>query len=933
MAKLRIKSAIGRLSLAAGASLLAHPAHSLLSQTAIARELDLWSLASFVSGLFLGPAGVVGSALAYAGTHLELVGGSQGAMGLIMLTAARTMPGVAAYLAFRYLPGARRNLADLASYLAFAAATCAGALLLGIIGMRQLFPSAALGSPMFWRGVAIWFSSAAATLFITGPLVVLFICRLPLEWRKRLGIHHSEQPAQRVGAGMEPRDKLLLPLMIVAVTLIVVPILRLGAELDSWLLLLYLVPILWASIRNGIQVALVTASASGLAYLFGTELWSALDPVDAQHSPILSAYAELVALALIGAFTGTLQTARLAAEKRLRTSKLELEARSDAMQVVSRLADRLHRNLDERAIAEGTITTLAQLSDVPMVGFFLLSGSSDQLELCAQQGFNEDVVRLGSPLPITGSAAGKGLRERQVLVVNDLMTRPGTLPDLREALRSDGVASMVTIPMVFEDVPLGSICLAYRERRQLPLQDLGTLRAIGHTVALALVNARRLSDLDHQAHHDSLTGLPNRARLHLDFPRVLADEPGGIGLALLDLDRFKEVNDALGHRAGDELLRKLGRRLPLTGASAKARPYRLGGDEFSLILPGVSGPAEAKNRVSEVLETLEMPFRFEGLTLEVSASAGIAIYPDHGKDSHELLRAADVALYQAKGAEASVSLYQEDYDQYTPDRLKLASELRDAIEDGQLILHYQPKIDLHRDRTIGFEALVRWQHPSRGLLPPSEFIPLAEVGNLIHPLTDWVLETALGQVAEWATTHPGLRIAVNLSTRSLLDATLPERIERIIADTGIHPEMVELELTETALLTDLVTSAKTIRALIRLGVGIAIDDFGTGYSSLTLLRELSVQALKVDRRFVLDLPRNEQSRAIVQATVQLARNLGIVAVAEGVEDRRTRDLLVSMGCEQAQGFFIARPAPADEVETWLTGRSEWGSLIQYGRAG
>ena len=453
----------------------------------------------------------------------------------------------------------------------------------------------------------------------------------------------------------------------------------------------------------------------------------------------------------------------------------------------------------------------------------------------------------------------------------------------------------------------------------LTLQIVGTLRA-------ALVERRHAERaLEHQAYHDALTGLPNRASLHRELTALLArqgESPTRAGLVLLDLNRFREINDALGHDVGDLLLAEIGTRLDGSLAEARATFYRLGGDEFAALLPDVTGPGEAERLARQLLAELARPLDAAGAALEIGAAAGVAIYPDHGGSSHELLRCADVALYRAKRAGSAIATYAPEHDEHTPERLALVSELGQAIREGRLILHFQPTVALASGVAVGFEALVRWPHPRLGMLSAAEFLPLAEASDLIHPLTYWVVESALTQLRRWQVERPELTMAINLSVRNLLDSNCSKRLEEIIRRVGVDPGAVAFELTETAVMIDPEDAVTMLGRITATGARLAIDDFGTGYSSFTYLRRFPVHAIKIDRSFVADLEHGERSLAIVRSTVHLARGLGLQTIAEGVERPETARVLREAECELAQGYFFARPGPADEIGPLLRS-SRW----------
>jgi diguanylate cyclase (GGDEF)-like protein len=424
--------------------------------------------------------------------------------------------------------------------------------------------------------------------------------------------------------------------------------------------------------------------------------------------------------------------------------------------------------------------------------------------------------------------------------------------------------------------------------------------------------------LEHQAVTDALTGLPNRLLLHDRLSQAILSarrDETPLALLVMDLDRFKEVNDTLGHHYGDLLLRELGVRLRglLREADTAAR---LGGDEFAVLLPRANAE-DAEKAARRLLEALEQPFIVDGHPVEVGASIGVAIFPEHGSDPGTLLRRADVAMYVAKRNQSEFSLYSPELDQHSPDRLSLAAELRAAIEQDQLELFYQPKADMASGRITSVEALVRWRHPQRGLVPPDEFIPLAEQSGQVRALSRWVLNSALSQAQLWEKRGRALAVAVNLSMRDLQDPGLPETVAAMLAHWGVSPTLLSLEITESTLMADPAQAMEIVRRLSAMGVRIAIDDFGTGYSSLAYLKRLAVNELKVDRSFVRHVVTDSHDVAIVRSTIGLAHELGLEVVAEGIEDQPTWDLLAQLGCDTAQGYFISRPLPIGDLDRWV----------------
>jgi diguanylate cyclase (GGDEF)-like protein len=460
-------------------------------------------------------------------------------------------------------------------------------------------------------------------------------------------------------------------------------------------------------------------------------------------------------------------------------------------------------------------------------------------------------------------------------------------------------------------------------------EAVGTLGAMVLIIVVRMAGAtgekkeRAESLLAHQALHDMLTGLPNRAYFYERTEEALArsSAEGRVSAVMLfDLDRFKEINDTMGHRYGDRVLIEVGPRVGavLRGGDTLAR---LGGDEFCVLLPSVADEATAVQVAERIIAVLEEPFDVDGTLLGIEASCGISLAPRDGETADLLLQRADVAMYVAKESQASVKVYTEDLNVNTPARLALLGQLRTAITRNQFVLHYQPKAAMETGRVEGAEALIRWQHPTLGLLSPDAFIPEAERTGLIEPMTVWVLNEALRQCRRWMDAvdpdHPGpLSVAVNLSAHSLLDVDLPDTVAAALAQWEVPAHLLELEITETIIMTDPKRSRRVLSELADMGVTLSIDDFGTGYSSLAYLRDLPVHQLKIDRTFVQDMDRDADNAVIVRSVVDLARNLGLCTVAEGVENASTWDQLTELGCTSAQGYFLARPMEAGLFGVW-----------------
>ena len=429
---------------------------------------------------------------------------------------------------------------------------------------------------------------------------------------------------------------------------------------------------------------------------------------------------------------------------------------------------------------------------------------------------------------------------------------------------------------------------------------------------------RRTRDLDFLTHRDVLTGLPNRRQLSLRLDQLAGQQPvASFAVLLIDLDHFKQVNDSLGHAAGDALLRivaqRLGECVPESDLLA-----RLGEDEFALVLTGQVNAVTVSAVANRVLRSLSEPCALEGEELVMAASIGISLFPADGHDGATVLRNADAALHRAKQAGRNgCRFYNRSLTDEAGQLLALGVQLRRAIREQAFELHYQPLIDLRSGGAVGVEALLRWPAVA-GRFSPDQFIPYAEQTGLIEPIGEWVLEHACTQLGEWlAAGLPSLRMSVNLSPRQLTGAQLPRLMRRVLAETRIPPALLQLEITESALMAHGKAAIALLQSLRRLGVEMAIDDFGTGYSSLAYLRKLPVQTLKIDQSFLCDIPADDGARAIVAAVIDLAHSLGLRVVAEGVEREEQADCLRAMGCDVAQGWLYGRAMPADAFRTWL----------------
>lgn len=436
---------------------------------------------------------------------------------------------------------------------------------------------------------------------------------------------------------------------------------------------------------------------------------------------------------------------------------------------------------------------------------------------------------------------------------------------------------------------------------------------------------RQSRELEQKALFDDLTGLPNRA---LFFDRLgqaalmYGNDNKPFSIVVIDLDRFKEVNDAQGHHVGDLLLKHVAQNI--SGTMRRTDTVaRLGGDEFALLLPGAAS-ASAEIIVKKLLLSLCQRVNLEGAMVDVVASMGIASYPEHDVDITHLLLKADVAMYAAKRENVRYRVYTPEIEAVAARNVELQKELRYAIEHGQLLLHYQPKISHHTGCIMGVEALVRWNHPQRGLVAPDDFIPLAESSGLIQPLAQWVLQAALQQSVKWHAAGYSFTVAVNLSTRNLLDIDLPGRVAKLLATYQVRPEWLVFEITESAVMAEPARALETLSKLNKMGIQLSLDDFGTGYSSLAYLKKLPVSEIKIDKSFIKDMEVDASDTVIVRSTIALGHNLGMKVVAEGVENMQIWDLLTALGCDASQGYYMSRPLTAAALDEWMTS-SSWAT--------
>jgi diguanylate cyclase (GGDEF)-like protein/PAS domain S-box-containing protein len=525
---------------------------------------------------------------------------------------------------------------------------------------------------------------------------------------------------------------------------------------------------------------------------------------------------------------------------------------------------------------------------------------------------------------VAGMAARTGVTAR----VDDISSHPGYAA-WRPHPHLGGQRAALGCPLRVAGELIGALTIYDPEPGVFDADEVNVLSESADDLAFGIATlrahaqqARTQAAMARLTHYDALTGLPNQAKFAAALEAAVdAGQP--FAALQTNIDRLREVNDALGFVHGDGMLREFAARLQVA-APEQALVARLRGDEFAILVPG--GERLAATALAERLdECLARSFDIAGIPLDVSFKTGIVLFPEHAATTHDVFRHMDIALHQTRQRGARHGFFDALSNRDQPSRLSLASDLKRAIDAGQLRLYLQPKVDMRSGRVCGAEALVRWQHPERGLVAPGEFIDLAEHTGLIKPLTEWMLTTVLALNRDWAADGRALPIAVNLSARNLRDEDLPERIRRLLADHGTAPGLLELEITESTVMEDAEFSLGLLHELCGLGIPLHIDDFGTGYSSLSYLQRLPVACIKIDQSFVRDMSRSRDSTAIVRSTIDLVHDLGRLIVAEGIETQADWDQLAGMGCDIAQGYLISRPMPAADFTSWLQAREGPGN--------
>jgi diguanylate cyclase (GGDEF)-like protein len=603
---------------------------------------------------------------------------------------------------------------------------------------------------------------------------------------------------------------------------------------------------------------------------------------------------------------------------------LTLSVRMLRRQTLLERLSRIQRSIVHRAalqdVLDGIVAGASELLGDEISALRLVEAHNpSQMVLAAASGVPGDLLEIIRRGPVGEGVGGCAITENRLVVEESYSDWDRGLSEYRER----GLRAAMAAPVHENGQPVGSLTVAsFRPGRRYSQTEQDVLSAFAEHASLALTDARNFEDAMHQAFHDSLTGLPNRALFldRLELAHARARRSGSpIAVLFMDLDSFKNVNDSLGHAAGDELLVLVAGRLRrwLRPSDTAAR---FGGDEFAILLEDLDTSTAAELVAKRVLDSLREPFAIQGQEVLVGASIGISSSAHPGSD--DLLRNADLAMYRAKGlGKGRFQVFEPGMHVKVLERLELEVDLQRALDRAEMCVHYQPIIELATARIIALEALVRWRHPVRGMIHPSDFIPLAEETGQIHRLGEWVLDQAVRDAQGWNTgvrADDPVRVGVNLSARQLQEPTLVAQIAAMLADSGLAAEQLVLEITETVLMQDLEGTVGKLQELKRLGVALSVDDFGTGYSSLQYLRRFPLDSLKIAKSFVDGVGGPSQDAAVARAIIELGMSFQLRVVAEGIERREQHARLMELGCTHGQGFLYSRPVPADQVEQLLT---------------
>ena len=612
----------------------------------------------------------------------------------------------------------------------------------------------------------------------------------------------------------------------------------------------------------------------------------------------------------------------------------ELTRREAELQRLFELVENVEHGVSPEDVLGRIFNGFSDLIPYDRIGCaFLIDGGQQLKAHWARSDLGPARLLAGFTRPMAGSSLQQLLETRQPRILNDLgaylAAKPTSLST--RLVVEEGGRSSLTCPLVANGRPIGFLFFTSREANAYRDIHQAIFSQIANQLSIVIEKSRVFQQIAYAARHDALTGLPNRALFFETLERALGrvGEDGPLAVHYLDLDHFKRVNDTLGHPVGDALLKKMARRLRRCVGSRGA-VARLGGDEFAIIQGPIASAAEVASLADEIGEAVRAPLAIDGHDVDVDVSIGAALAPEHGADSDELLKKADVALYDVKKTgRGAFRLFRSEMTARAIGRMEIERDLRRALANGEFELHYQPIVSLVDDRIVAVEALARWRHPQRGLVPPSEFIPVAEEVGLIDALGEWVVRTACAEAATWP---DGVRLTVNVSACQFAGRNLVATVVDAVRSAGLRPDRLEIEVTESAFLANSVANLAAMKELTDFGVTLALDDFGAGFSSLGYLQAFSFSRIKIDRAFVAGLPERRESSAIVRAISQLAQSLHIDVTAEGVETSRQMQEAQRLGCTEMQGFLFARPCPAAELRQLLR-RSPHLSPATLGAAG
>ncbi len=606
-------------------------------------------------------------------------------------------------------------------------------------------------------------------------------------------------------------------------------------------------------------------------------------------------------------------------ERNLLRSQGRLARKNSQLSLINALVNKLHASYSVKHIAQQVVELLQTIQENSSIVFCHVIKSDAMVEVIADSGVSQSLINSSRKFPfiVDGSPTGIAMQSQKLEVFPSLRDDDRVAARLKVVFKKEGIKAGIVLPLVYQKVVLGSINIGYKYYSDIPESEIEFYQTIGTSISLALANARQYELMESLATRDNLTGLPNRNALNEDCRLALqknAQFGSFLGLILIDLDRFKEINDTLDHLIGDKLLKLIGPGINRKIQDSDCKVYRLGGDEFCVLVSNKQNAKDVLIIAEEIKQAIAQPFDVDGLNLEISSSVGVVTTNEVRHSATEMLRCAELAMYHIKNKGGGVEQYTPELDADTNQRFVIMSEMAEAIRTDQMVLHYQPKLDLKSKKIIGCEALVRWQHKKYGLLLPEKFIPLIELTQLIHPLTFWVMKTAMKQMQFWKKQGMKLRVAVNLSSRNITDNNFIGEVDELMRQFKLSADEIEFEVTETAIMQDIDKAMSQLNKFSKRGIQCSLDDYGTGYSSLTYVKKLPLDILKIDRSFVSKMVDNDQDRIIAKSTINLAHNLGLKVVAEGVEDSKTLQELTAQGCDQIQGYYIGKPLVAEEFE-------------------